>query len=69
MSERGKQQLVHDGEVFNLNRDNKLNNKSSWRCRKRPCKASVATIANELNSKSGKLRYETIPCKEEVKKK
>ena len=67
LSERGKQHLVHDGEFLNLNRHNKITDKSSWLCVKRPCNASVATIADELVSSSGIHGHENIPCEEEVK--
>ena len=69
MSKRGKQQVVHDGETFNLNRHNKKTAKSSWRYVKRPCEASVATtIADELVSTSGEPGHENILCEKEVEK-
>ena len=68
MIERGKQQLVHDGETFNQNRHNIITDKSSWRCMKRKCNISVATIADEIVSISGEDGHKNIPCKEEVEK-
>ena len=56
MSERGKQPLVHDGETFNLNRHNKTTSKSNWRCLMKPCKTSVATIADEIVSIKHSMR-------------
>ena len=50
MSEREKQQLVHERETFNLNRHSKLTDKSSCGCVKRPCEASIPVIADQLVS-------------------
>ena len=62
MSESGKEHIGHDGETFKMNRQNKKSGKSRWRCNKRPCKASVATIADEIVSISVEYGNENIPC-------
>ena len=71
MSKRGKQQVVHDGETFNLNRHNKQIAKSSWRCVNLETVQSFSvatTIADELVSTSGEPGHENILCEEEVEK-
>ena len=67
MSEHEKQQLVHDGETFNLNRHNKLIDKSSWRCVKRPCEASIPVIADQLVSISEENEQKMLYAKKKLK--
>ena len=67
MSEREKQQLVHDGETFNLNLHNKLTDKSSCGCVKRPCEASIPVIADQLISISEENEQKMLYAKKKLK--